>query len=333
MSVRSCLLCGKPLSRIWVGSGEDFCSREHRNQYRLRRGMDRLLEANKVASVMRRRENLRTLSAGQLMQDGVLLPRAFPPMATGGARAHQALMPQPAIDCGVHLAATAGPLPPRPQRQAPETRPALPPAFPVPLFPPRAPRLEIRVPEALPPAPALPSTRARTASPERPQKLLISPWRMELSPVLRGRKPPVAARAECRKPIAKACSKPRQGHAFRVSMGTGFRLPEWRLRPVLLPAPALGDIAWPQALIPRVAPGRTPAAGVAGLVPVIQLQPPAMCLPPAPHGGWQRSFRWPGTIDLAGCFVNPPVIPRTAFVPFGNGEESSGKDRAYEYRN
>jgi hypothetical protein len=45
MSARTCLLCGKPLSRIWVGAG-DFCSREHGNQYRLKRGMDRLTETN-----------------------------------------------------------------------------------------------------------------------------------------------------------------------------------------------------------------------------------------------------------------------------------------------
>jgi len=38
-----------------VGAG-DFCSREHRNQYRMRQGMDRLLEANQVANVIRRRE-------------------------------------------------------------------------------------------------------------------------------------------------------------------------------------------------------------------------------------------------------------------------------------
>ncbi len=57
MSERTCQLCGKPLSRIRVGGGEEFCSREHRTQYRLRRGMDRLQEANKVASLMRRREN------------------------------------------------------------------------------------------------------------------------------------------------------------------------------------------------------------------------------------------------------------------------------------
>lgn len=65
MSARTCQLCGKPLGRIRVGAGEDFCSREHRNQYRLRQGMDRLHEANKVASVMRRREQLRPLASPQ----------------------------------------------------------------------------------------------------------------------------------------------------------------------------------------------------------------------------------------------------------------------------
>lgn len=56
MSARACQLCGKPLSRIRVGTDGDFCSREHRNQFRLRQGMDRLMEANTVASLMRRRE-------------------------------------------------------------------------------------------------------------------------------------------------------------------------------------------------------------------------------------------------------------------------------------
>jgi len=63
------LLCGKPLSRIWVGAGEDFCSREHRNQYRLRRGMDRLQEANKVANLMRRRENPKPIPMIELTGD------------------------------------------------------------------------------------------------------------------------------------------------------------------------------------------------------------------------------------------------------------------------
>src|SRR5690242_6352278 len=70
MSARTCLLCGKPLMRIWVGAGEDFCSREHRNQYRLRAGMDRLQEANKVATLMRRRESPKPITSHQPSSGG-----------------------------------------------------------------------------------------------------------------------------------------------------------------------------------------------------------------------------------------------------------------------
>jgi hypothetical protein len=68
MAVKTCRLCGRPLSRIRVGGDEEFCSREHRNQFRLRSSMGRLLEANKVASVMRRRETLRQIPASQLLR-------------------------------------------------------------------------------------------------------------------------------------------------------------------------------------------------------------------------------------------------------------------------
>jgi hypothetical protein len=66
MSAKCCLLCGAPLGRIRVGAGEDFCSREHRNQYRLKRSMECLSEANKVATLARRRENPKPLSIGAL---------------------------------------------------------------------------------------------------------------------------------------------------------------------------------------------------------------------------------------------------------------------------
>src|SRR5581483_10959799 len=78
---KTCQLCGKPLGRR--GDGE-FCSSEHRNQFRLRRGMDRLEEANKVASLMRRRENPRQIPVMQLAAEGVLeargsaVPATFP---------------------------------------------------------------------------------------------------------------------------------------------------------------------------------------------------------------------------------------------------------------
>jgi hypothetical protein len=78
MNGRTCQLCGKALSRFTVGSGGDFCSREHRNQFRLRLGMDRLLEANKVANLMRRRENAKTIPAAQLARDSKVSPRVAP---------------------------------------------------------------------------------------------------------------------------------------------------------------------------------------------------------------------------------------------------------------
>jgi hypothetical protein len=78
MNGRVCQLCGKALSRFTVGSGGDFCSREHRNQFRLRLGMDRLMEANKVASLMRRRENAKTIPAAQLARDSKVSPRVAP---------------------------------------------------------------------------------------------------------------------------------------------------------------------------------------------------------------------------------------------------------------
>src|SRR5579872_1752163 len=78
MNGRTCQLCGKPLSRFTVGSGGDFCSREHRNQYRLRAGMDRLQEANKVANLMRRRENAKAIPPSQLVRDSKVQPRLAP---------------------------------------------------------------------------------------------------------------------------------------------------------------------------------------------------------------------------------------------------------------
>jgi len=78
MSARTCLLCGKSLSRIWVGAGDDFCSREHGNQYRLKRGMDRLTEANKISSLMRRRENPKPITSAHLPLNSASSRRDFP---------------------------------------------------------------------------------------------------------------------------------------------------------------------------------------------------------------------------------------------------------------
>jgi hypothetical protein len=77
MNPKNCLLCGRPLARIRVGAGGDFCSREHRNQYRLRRGMDCLTEANKVSTLARRRENPKPLFADAAPGAAKAAPRGF----------------------------------------------------------------------------------------------------------------------------------------------------------------------------------------------------------------------------------------------------------------
>jgi hypothetical protein len=84
MGARACQLCGKSLSRIRVGTDGDFCSREHRNQFRLRQGMDRLMEANTVANLMRRRERPKAIipnrvdCASSLERHGFLQAPAMP---------------------------------------------------------------------------------------------------------------------------------------------------------------------------------------------------------------------------------------------------------------
>lgn len=51
-----CKLCGKPLPKIRLFRDGDFCCREHRDQYRLRRGLNQLAEAGELASLRRQRE-------------------------------------------------------------------------------------------------------------------------------------------------------------------------------------------------------------------------------------------------------------------------------------
>jgi hypothetical protein len=77
MPAKTCLHCGKPLVFIRVGAGGDYCSREHRNQYQLRRGMDCLAEANKVATLARRRETPKALFGEAASGSSGAEPRSF----------------------------------------------------------------------------------------------------------------------------------------------------------------------------------------------------------------------------------------------------------------
>jgi hypothetical protein len=60
-----------------VGTDGDFCSREHRNQFRLRQGMERLMEANTIANLVRRRDRPRSIAPKQVESAAALLRRGF----------------------------------------------------------------------------------------------------------------------------------------------------------------------------------------------------------------------------------------------------------------
>jgi hypothetical protein len=158
MNARTCLLCGKPLGRIWVGAGDDFCSREHGNQYRLKRGMDRLTEANKISSLMRRRESPRPIASASLPLDSGTSHRDFPDVKIAAATATRlpSLRPvavsmtagmSPDSDCYLHprLPRQAGLSEPRPADSSPARFSARKTA---PMVPERRIALPVRIPRA-----------------------------------------------------------------------------------------------------------------------------------------------------------------------------------------
>jgi hypothetical protein len=106
MNAKNCMLCGRPLGRIRVGAGGDFCSREHRNQYRLRRSMDCLTEANKVSTLARRRENPKALFADAAPGIAKAAPRGFleaPPVMLSTTGRPAAPERKTSFNFGVHF--------------------------------------------------------------------------------------------------------------------------------------------------------------------------------------------------------------------------------------
>jgi hypothetical protein len=106
-----------------VGGDGDFCSREHRNQFRLRKGMDRLMEANKVASLMRRRENPKQIPLARLIASSAMEPR--PGRATAAfqtARMGLCLPPRPIVLARAAVAKTGQILKLQPANAAGQSR-------------------------------------------------------------------------------------------------------------------------------------------------------------------------------------------------------------------
>lgn len=289
MSARTCQLCGKPLGRIRVGAGEDFCSREHRNQYRLRQGMDRLQEANKVANVMRRREQLRPLMGVQPGAPSTASRRgffraSFTPGALPAAAAKAAVrLPRPRalLNAGRFLRprAIAGP--------GVAAKPASGRRFPPRPVEPMA--LRFSPPARVAQAPAARMRLARGPESRRREfdRPLSPALRIQWSRANRGLPEtalPLDAARMCDLGAAMAAAK---GNALRVSLACGFRVrPRPRIFPVRRPA-ADTRLRWretshgPLVVLP-------PAAALKACGPLSIPPGGVFCPPPPEHTGVRR---------------------------------------------
>jgi len=326
MTGRTCQLCGKPLSRFAVGSGGDFCSREHRNQFRLRLGMDRLVEANKVASLMRRRENAKTIPAAQLASDCKSLPRVSPPLrlpvrlpalcsrrpsraaleATGiPAPGRKLFCPRPAASA---TPGAARPLEPANCFTRTTTRPLLPPRssqLPVQLAPAKAVALRFGGRHAA-------EHRREPAELERPlPRTQIGGSGIQLRAL------PLAARRLSQEPQRpqSLANFAERGQQLRLSGAVGFRLPDTRLRSFTVAPTSTKPLAGINRLRTLFVANR-PQAAIAQLAGVDL--PVRECLGPKPPlGSSVVAFRWPRAIVPNGRMARRDAeSPRDCGVPW-----------------
>ncbi len=306
MNVRSCQLCGKPLSRLRVGGDGDFCSKEHRNQYRLRRGMDRLVEVNKVTSLMRRRENPRQISAAHLLCNSALNRRGFfTTLPTLSAPPDNTLAPRlpgpasPQIGRGIERA-----FPPSAVRINALTSPRrdVPAALRITALD-QAPRLLRRqrpLPSQIPQASILALSGHSSTVRALPRDFGMRhpvPGR-----VLLGELPAALRAPSCRsaltlsdqlnlRPVPPAAVK---GNALRVSVALGFTVPAARLRQFPRTAAEPVSLVWPDAVHQSL-----PAARNAAMPPRqarIAILDRDLQLPSLPHRARTARFVFPGAL-------------------------------------
>jgi len=291
------------------GAGDEFCSREHRNQYRLRQGMERLAEANQVASVVRRRENPRQIPVDQLRAHGNDTPRAFLESrrvsGTPGAflpelKPAAAALPattrflQPLADgCPAAIELPAPPMPVHSVMPAPGPKAAL--IAHVAPAPPMHP---------LPHIAAVRSRRRAATAPRR--KLSAREFRGQLKAI---------STLDAGRP--RKIATPVKGRALRVSMAAGFRVPEWKMGARTGARPEIAGMRWP-GVRPVHAIARAAAEPIASAIAVSE---PEMRIPAAPPAAFEGRFRWPGAIAVSIEFTDIANGQRTAFVPFSNPEE------------
>ena len=317
MAARSCLLCGKVLSRIWADKGEEFCSREHRNQYRLRRGMGRLMEANAVADVMRRREVPKQIPAGSLRSPGPASPRAFlgalrrPPAALSFPSSR--LAGRPRLNAASRYRRT-------PPRAADSAGPrALPAPAKFPGSPASTPRIRLRLPAHVMPAPPAKARPGRPAPAAGRHSALR--WRREHKPVVAGLLARARSRASAAMPESRPARRltvPRIGRPLRVSTAAGFRVREALTPAPRFAGPQVHELAQPHE---RRRFAAVPPGPAVPMPAAIDTSPAAMRLPLPPGPNFERRFRWPGAFDIPIQFRNAANAPRILAAPFGASED------------
>jgi hypothetical protein len=321
MSARTCMLCGKALSRIWSGSGEGFCSREHRNQYRLRRGMDRLLEANKVANVMRRRENPRQIPTASLRSTGPASQRGFGPrpprdlqLAAFGRHKTRPVL-QNRFESSLEFR------PPHANRGREHGGGAVE-ATPVPFEAqrPLPPPVAFSMPAQIVQAPPSELVHAVSHTPSTGLVLDIPWWGQPLRVTeMPRRETPTFVTALVSAPPAQRIAAACEGRALRVSLAAGFRIPEWKLAYGGLAGPEIRGMIWPDI---RSLKAPSKAGQASPTIFAMPIAPPAARTPAAPPANFERRFEWPGVIRVRVQFVDCTTGRLIASAPFGCADDS-----------
>jgi hypothetical protein len=257
MNGRTCQLCGKPLSRIWAGGGGDFCSREHRNQYRLRCGMDTLLEANKHANLMRRRDTPRQFPLAQLQSNSAVATRSFGPVQPAARRPELRPLPVSGSPANARFQtgdshflppAAAGASSAAQPRSA--TKPGARSGNRLAPLPPRS----RKMPVALARAGAVP-VRFTSNAPPGARRSFVMLAHPSPRPVISAR----AFRSLVLEPLGNISTRRahtlklagKVGNAFRVSGNKGFRLPKLALRKTASAGPSAKGLPFPEILTLR----------------------------------------------------------------------------------
>jgi hypothetical protein len=302
--------------------------------------MDRLHEANKVASVMRRRENPRPIHPSRLIRSGPQNPRDFPdsqPFHMSAAAAPP--VPPLVLASRIRLPGSDA-LDPHPAEAAPRQQTYE--AYPFSLRPhanlstivfPAPSRTSM--PQGAPPL----AHEVATVGAAKPLASGFEIGAASRYPVIRqirrSSAPSAGAVLLSQSRPARPFDLAREGRDLRVSMAAGFRVPGPSTPPIRIPGPDSTGAAWlpPPAASELSSAGYVrPRRGTAdGRTQSVDLNEPALRIPPIPSPDNHGGFRWPGMMGLPTVSVSPTFRHRAAVVRFS--DENQTKERFDEYRN